>query len=110
LRRKEDVMNAELAAFLDSLKNGTPPTAAVSLLRAVWHGLHGEWEAAHRIAQDDTSVEGAWVHAWLHRIEGDFPNARYWYGRAQRDVAEGDLREEGKTIAAFLLRRRPPRT
>jgi len=66
-------------------------------------GLHGEWEAAHQIAQDDTSAEGAWVHAWLHRIEGDLDNARYWYRRAQREVAEGDLCEEGKTIAAFLL-------
>jgi hypothetical protein len=97
-------MNAEVVAFLDSLKTGTPPAAAVSLLRAVWHGLHGEWKAAHQIAQDDTSAEGAWVHAWQHRIEGDLDNARYWYRRAQRDVAEGDLREEGKTIAAFLLK------
>jgi hypothetical protein len=107
---KEHVMNAEVAAFLDSLKNGTPPTVAGPLLRAVWHALHGEWAAAHQIAQDDTTAEGAWVHAWLHRMEGDFSNARYWYRRAQRDVAEGDLREEGKTIAGFLLRCRPPRT
>ena len=97
-------MNAEVAAFLDSLKTGTPPAATVSLLRAVWHGLHGDWEAAHQIAQDDMSAEGAWVHAWLHRIEGDLDNARYWYRRAQREVAEGDLCEEGKTIAAFLLK------
>jgi len=41
-------------------------------------GLRGEWEAAHHIAQEDTSQEGAWVHAWLHRIEGDFANARYY--------------------------------
>jgi hypothetical protein len=97
-------MNAEVAAFLDSLKTGTPPAASTSLLRAVMHGLRGDWEAAHQIAQDDTSAEGAWVHAWLHRIEGDFDNARYWYRRAQREVAEGDLGEEGKTIAAFLLK------
>ena len=98
-------MNAEVAAFLDSLKTGTPPAIAVPLLRAVWHGLRGEWEAAHQIAQDDASAEGAWVHAWLHRIEGDLANARYWYGQAQRDVPEGDIREEGKTIAAFRLKR-----
>jgi hypothetical protein len=97
-------MNAEVVAFLDSLKTGTAPPAAASLLRAVWHGLHGEWEAAHQIAQDDASAEGAWVHAWLHRIEGDSDNARYWYRRARRDVAEGDFHEEGKTIAAFLLK------
>ena len=75
-------MNREVAAFLDSLKTGTPPAAAVPLLRAVWHGLRGEWEAAHHIAQDDTSAEGAWVHAWLHRIEGDVANAGYRYRRA----------------------------
>ncbi len=98
-------MNKEVAAFLDSLKTGAPPAAAVSLLRAAWHGLRGEWEAAHQIAQDDTSAEGAWVHAWLHRIEGDLDNARYWYRRAQREVAVGDPREEGKAIAAFLLKR-----
>jgi hypothetical protein len=99
-------MNTEVAAFLDSLKTGTPPAAAVPLLRAVWLGLRGEWEAAHQIAQDNASPEGAWVHAWLHRIEGDATNAGYWYRRAHRNAAEGDPREEGKTIAAFLLKRR----
>jgi len=98
-------MNAEVAAFLHSLKTGNPPADAVPLLQAVWHGLRGEWEAAHQIAQDDASAEGAWVHAWLHRIEGDLANARYWYRQAQRNVAEGDLSEEGKTIAALLLKR-----
>src|SRR5262249_19162156 len=99
-------MNTEVAAFLDSLKTGTPPAAAVPLLRAVWHGLRGEWEAAHHIAQDDASAEGAWVHAWLHRIEGDIANAGYWYRRGQRDVGEGDLCREGRTIATLLLERR----
>jgi hypothetical protein len=98
-------MDAEVAAFLDSLETDNPPADAVPLLHAVWYGLRGKWEAAHQIAQDDTSAEGAWVHAWLHRIEGDLDNARYWYRRAQRDAAEGDLREEGKSIAAFLLKR-----
>jgi hypothetical protein len=98
-------MNAEVAVFLDTVKNGTPPAVATPLLRAVWYGLRGEWEAAHQIAQDDESAEGAWVHAWLHRIEGDIANAGYWYRRAQRNAAEGDTREEAKTIAAFLLKR-----
>jgi hypothetical protein len=101
----EPFMNADVAAFPDSVKTGTPPAVAVPLLRAVWHALRGEWDAAHQIAQDDTSAEGARVHAWLHRIEGDHANARYWYRQAQREAAEGDLREEGETIAAFLLQR-----
>jgi hypothetical protein len=105
LTGKGHVMDAKAAAFLASLKTGAPPADAVPLLRAVWYGLRGEWDAAHGIAQDDASAEGAWVHAWLHRVEGDSANARYWYRRAHRDAAEGDLREEGMTIAAFLLKR-----
>jgi hypothetical protein len=54
------------------------------MLRAVWHGLRGDWEAAHELAQAQDDAEGAWVHAWLHRIEGDLGNANYWYRCAQR--------------------------
>lgn len=92
-----------LDAFLDSLNTGIPPASASPLQRAVWHGLRGEWEAAHRIAQDDDSAEGAWVHGWLHRIEGDLDNAGYWYRRARRPAGEGDPGEEGRAIAAALL-------
>jgi len=92
-------------AFLDSLKTDSPPASASPLLHAVWHGLRGEWQAAHRIAQDDPSPEGAWVHGWLHRIEGDLDNAGYWYRQARRQAREGDPGEEGKAIAASLLER-----
>jgi hypothetical protein len=98
-------MQTDVAAFLDSLATGNPRPADVPLLRAVWHGLRGEWDAAHQIAQDDSSADGAWVHAWLHRIEGDLANARYWYRLAHRDTGEGDLGEEGRAIATFLLDR-----
>jgi hypothetical protein len=103
-------MKAEVAAFLDSLKTGGSPPADAPLPHAVWYGLRGEWEAAHQIAQDDTSADGAWVHAWLHRIEDDLANAHYWYGCAQQEMVEGDVREEGKAIAAFLLKRSVPET
>ena len=73
------------------------------LLKAVWHGLREEWDAAHEIAQADDSPEGAWVHAWLHRIEGDLANAGYWYRRAHRPVAASDTAAEGREIAAVLL-------
>src|SRR5260370_40509536 len=98
-------MNTEVAAFLDSLKTGTPPAAAVPLLRAVWHGLRGDWEAAHQIAQDDASAEGAWVHAWLHRIEGDVGNAGYWYRRGYRQGAGGGPPGGRGTNAGGLLQR-----
>lgn len=100
-------VDPQVAAFLRRLAAGAPPAQAAPLLVAVWHGLRGDWDRAHAIAQDDTSAQGAWVHAWLHRIEGDTQNARYWYTRARRDVASGDLAAEGRTIAAVLLKATP---
>lgn len=97
-------METALQAFLAGVRTGEPPIAGLSLLKAVWHGLRGEWDAAHEIAQEDDSPEGAWVHAWLHRIEGDPSNAAYWYRQAHRSVAASDTASEGREIAAFLLR------
>ena len=57
---------------------------------------------AHKIVQDDPSPEAAWVHAHLHRLEGDLANARYWYARAGRPEATGSLDEEHSEIARAL--------
>lgn len=73
-------------------------------LLALWHDGQGDWEAAHHAVQDDLSVEGAWVHAYLHRKEGDQGNARYWYTRAGRPLFEGSLENEWRDIAQDLLR------
>ena len=62
----------------------------------------GDWDGAHKIVQDDPSPEAAWVHAHLHRVEGDLANARYWYGRAGRPAATGSLDEERAEIARVL--------
>ena len=91
--------------FLDSLKQASPPAGVDGLLRAVWHGLRGEWEVAHTLAQDDHTAAGAWVHAWLHRIEGDLENAAYWYRRAGKPRADDSVTLEGQRIARALLER-----
>jgi hypothetical protein len=65
----------------------------------------GDWDSAHQIAQDDDSRDGAWVHAYLHRKEGDAGNAAYWYRRAAQPVASGALDEEWRSIANALLAR-----
>lgn len=91
--------------FLDSLRNASPPPGLTGLPLAVWHGLREEWDAAHEIAQDDHTADGAWVHAWLHRIEGDLGNAGYWYRQAGRPRATDSTRLEGERIAASLLAR-----
>ncbi|MCQ0986635.1 hypothetical protein [Jiella marina] len=62
----------------------------------------GNWDAAHGIVQDDPSPEAAWIHAHLHRIEGDLGNAAYWYRRAGRPVATESLEDERATITREL--------
>ena len=92
-------MTAEEMLAADAVPEGVSPA-----LRAVWHGLRGEWEAAHALVQDEPGREAAWVHAWLHRIEGDLGNAGYWYRRAGRPVATGESRAEALTIARTISR------
>jgi hypothetical protein len=64
----------------------------------------GNWEGAHKIVQDDPSPEAAWVHAHLHRLEGDLSNARYWYRQAGRPEPAVSLEEERRAIIAALRR------
>ena len=80
------------------------PSDLPALLRALLCDARGDWDAAHRIAQDDASAEGSWVHAYLHRKEGDLGNAAYWYARSGRPSAHGDLEGEWEKIARFLLK------
>ena len=75
------------------------------LLRALWHDARGDWEQAHTIAQDIESKDAAWVHAYLHRKEGDAGNAAYWYGQASQPVASDSLEAEWARIAGALLAR-----
>lgn len=73
------------------------------LLRALWHDAHGDWNRAHSIAQDIESPDAAWVHAYLHRKEGDISNAGYWYRQAGRSVFTGSLHAEWTALATHLL-------
>lgn len=95
-----------LDTFVLSLDGDAPPPSAMPALRALWHGLRGDWTTAHELAQAQHDRDGAWVHAWLHRIEGDLGNADYWYRRAQRPARRDDTRDEGLAIVQALLR--PP--
>jgi len=72
-------------------------------LQALWHDAQNNWNAAHDALQDDSSLEGNWVHAYLHRKEGDEPNARYWYRLAQKPFPSVSLEEEWTEITRALL-------
>ncbi len=85
----------------DSLRDRPePPTSPAQA--ALWWAARGEWQRAHEAAQSDDGVDAAWVHAYLHRVEGDLENARYWYGRANKPVAAGPLDAEWQAIASSL--------
>jgi hypothetical protein len=94
----------DLAAFNASLEADAPPPGLAPPLRALWHAARGGWNAAHAIAQArEGDPAHDWVHAHLHRVEGDLGNAGYWYRRAGRPVAQGDPGAERDAIAAALL-------
>ena len=94
-----------LDKFRRSLAGSAPPAGASPALRALWHQGHGDWQAAHDAAQSDDGGDAAWVHAHLHRVEGDLANAGYWYRRAGRTPSAAELPAEWREIAAALLER-----
>jgi len=91
--------------FKTTLGESAHPPGLSKPLDALWIEANGDWDKAHRIVQilDDQAAE--WVHAYLHRKEGDLSNASYWYHRANRVMPDMDMDEEWDTIAAALLSR-----
>ena len=93
----------DLTTFETSLAQPAPPAGLPVLLRALWHERRGDWDRAHEIAQDAPGADAAWVHAYLHRREGDPANAAYWYRQARKPVERGDLDVEWRVIVEALL-------
>ena len=91
------------AEFQTSLTAKTAPHGLAPALAALWWARKGDWDKAHKIVMDENGRAAAWVHAYLHRVEGDAGNAAYWYGQAKRPVAKGAHAAEWKAIAAALL-------
>jgi hypothetical protein len=96
----------DLAAFRASLEAPAPPPGLSLALQALWQDGRGDFDAAHELAQRDEGGEGDWVHAYLHRKEGDDSNAAYWYRRARRPVGRDSLQVEWETIVTALLGKR----
>jgi hypothetical protein len=92
-----------LQEFRASLSSSVPPQGISNLLEAMWYDGKGDWETSHNIAQDIHSKDGSWIHAYLHRKEGDDGNAAYWYARAGRKMPSIGLDEEWKLICSELL-------
>ena len=89
--------------FAATVQAFAPPAGVAPALLALWHEARGDWNTAHDIAQDVPDPDGAWVHAYLHRKEGDAANAGYWYRRARQLVANDSLDDEWERIARALI-------
>lgn len=94
-----------LEEFRQSLQSADPPVHFGFALTGLWWDAKGDWTKAHASAQQEEGADGAWVHAYLHRKEGNAENANYWYGRAGKAPAGGALEEEWGSIAKALLAR-----
>ena len=96
-------MTMDYETFKTSLSSNTVPDGVSEPLHALWKSAKGDWHEAHRIVQENEGPVAAWVHAHLHRVEGDLANAAYWYRRAGRPVCESPLEEEWEAIVTELL-------
>jgi len=91
-----------LDEFKKTVSSSTVPDVAPALV-ALWHDARGDWDKAHAVPQAVDDETRAWVHAYLHRKEGDLSNAAYWYRRAHQPVASESLEEEWTRIVTALL-------
>ncbi|GAB3537909.1 hypothetical protein GCM10027443_31770 [Pontibacter brevis] len=93
----------DLQTFQQSLTNDTPPAAASVYLQALWYDGKGNWDKSHELIQDLPDKDAAWIHAYLHRKEGDTWNADYWYRKAGRKRPSVSLEEEWEQISSELI-------
>ena len=89
--------------FFESLKNSHPPRTWSTELKALWWDANGNWHKAHDLVDSLSTPEASWVHAYLHRKEGDLWNADYWYRRAGRPRPSHSLDEEFKMVLSEML-------
>jgi hypothetical protein len=93
----------DFETYKNSVAKAAPPAGLGPATLALWWEAKGDWQQAHKCAQQQGDADGAWVHAYLHRVEGDMRNAAGWYRRAGKPVVSVALPEEWETIACALL-------
>jgi hypothetical protein len=92
-----------LKGFEDSLSQNDPPFGMSDYLVSLWYDGKGDWKRSHEIIQDIEDRTAAWIHAYLHRKEGDAGNARYWYNRAGKSMPDYALQQEWKELIIALI-------
>jgi hypothetical protein len=92
-----------LHRFRASLRGETPPDRLTPALQALWWAGKGEWDRAHGCVDHESTADACWVHAHLHRLEGDAANAAYWYRQAGRSPSTVPFEQEWAALAEVLL-------
>jgi len=88
--------------FIGSVKDGSPPNNNI-MLKGLWYDKKGNWNKAHELIDGFPGDDAAWIHAYLHRKEGDLWNAKYWYSRANRDMPDSTLDQEWEELVRYFL-------
>ena len=89
--------------FQKSLSDAAPPANASVYVQSLWYDGKGDWELAHELIQDLTDKTAAWIHAYLHRKEGDVWNANYWYTKAGQRMPGYSLEQEWEELVKSML-------
>lgn len=91
--------------YQSAANDPVPPTGISSTAKALWFARAGKWDASHDLCQEIPGIAGSWIHAWLHREEGDLGNAGYWYSRTGKTMPPKNmtLEQEWLVIAAELV-------
>ncbi len=89
--------------FTTSLQFDSPPEGLSIPLQSLWLDGKENWKVAHDLVNDLEDPESMWVHAYLHRKEGDNFNAGYWYKKADKPFSKAPLEIEWETILMTLL-------
>ncbi len=90
--------------FKQSINEEKPPKELALNLQALWYDAKGDWHKAHEIVQKTSGLEGDWIHAYLHRKEGDLGNASYWYARVDKTRPDISLQQEWEDLLDYLLK------
>jgi hypothetical protein len=92
----------QLQKYIKSVELNEPPQLSIHLL-SLWYDAKGDWHKAHSLVDSLQDETACWVHAYLHRKEGDLGNAGYWYRNAGKPMPVVSLQQEWEQIVNALL-------
>ena len=89
--------------FIKLTKETKPSDKLSGIHLAIWYAVKDNWDMAHNIIQDINTETASWIHAYLHRVEGDIANAKYWYNHSKKEPCTESLKSELDNIIQFLF-------